>query len=403
MKRTTIITLAALFSFTTFLACYWDHDTLQMETREFPDALDLITGNFLRHSPEFYEWRVQDREQKLQQHPDSLSLYDDLSVAYSKLGKDKKAIEIALKKDELQPGLYETYANLGTFYIHDSQLEKGIEYIDKAIEINPDAHFGREVYQRYLAEYILSKKDSTGIRLPLDTFASDGYDWEGRPNNFYTFLLRKHNADRSDDEEDSVLPRDQQEKTVEGILGMMKFGNYDSPILLEVLGDMLLFEHDDNDQDMDQGARRLAFMAYAQAAIASKGPAEHNYCQKSHAAISSQKISVLRADELKAKIEHMQTVLDDAIARANEFYEEVRQNEINWINDGKNPEVEFDKMYYGVATTVTAIEETPEQITAEEQANLESESEEGSNLLLYIVIGLAVVLAGGLIVKKVAK
>lgn len=47
------------------LACLWDYDTLAEERRQFPSALELMTGKFLRHSPEFYEWRIADREKKM--------------------------------------------------------------------------------------------------------------------------------------------------------------------------------------------------------------------------------------------------------------------------------------------------------------------------------------------------
>ena len=43
------------------LACMWDHDTLRQERARFPHALELITGKFLRHSKEAYEWRIRDR------------------------------------------------------------------------------------------------------------------------------------------------------------------------------------------------------------------------------------------------------------------------------------------------------------------------------------------------------
>lgn len=46
------------------LACVWDYDTPKMERQRFPSALELITGKFPRHSPEFYEWRIRDREAK---------------------------------------------------------------------------------------------------------------------------------------------------------------------------------------------------------------------------------------------------------------------------------------------------------------------------------------------------
>lgn len=140
------------------LACIWDRDTISMKIQCFPDAIELITGKFLRHSPEFYQWRIKDREAKLKTNPAQWSYYDDLAVAYAKLHNNTKAIELMLKKEKLHPRQYETYANLGTFYIHDKQYEKGLTYIKKAIAINPNAHFGREVYQQYLVEYILSKR-----------------------------------------------------------------------------------------------------------------------------------------------------------------------------------------------------------------------------------------------------
>ena len=35
------------------IACMWDSDTLKQERARFPDALELITGKFLRHSNTF--------------------------------------------------------------------------------------------------------------------------------------------------------------------------------------------------------------------------------------------------------------------------------------------------------------------------------------------------------------
>ena len=42
-------------------ACVWDSDTLEQERSRYPTALELITGKFLRHTREFYEWRIRDR------------------------------------------------------------------------------------------------------------------------------------------------------------------------------------------------------------------------------------------------------------------------------------------------------------------------------------------------------
>ena len=107
------------------LACLWDNDTIEMETKQFPDTLDLITGNFLRHSQEYYQWKIVDRNEKIKHHPDSIELYDDLAVSYSKIGKDSLAIQLMLKKDSISPGMYTTMANLGTFYIHHGDSRTG--------------------------------------------------------------------------------------------------------------------------------------------------------------------------------------------------------------------------------------------------------------------------------------
>ena len=72
-------------------ACLWDHDTLRQERQRFPDTLELITGKILRHSPEFYEWRIKDRLYKLEADPMNLAYYDDLAVAYEKTG-DRPAV-----------------------------------------------------------------------------------------------------------------------------------------------------------------------------------------------------------------------------------------------------------------------------------------------------------------------
>jgi hypothetical protein len=101
-----------------FTSCLWDSDTLEMEREQFPSVLELISGKFLRHSPAFYYWRVKDRMARLAENPEHLDWYDDLAVAHSKLGAQKKALQI-MKQKELLEGVasYKTSANVGTFHI----------------------------------------------------------------------------------------------------------------------------------------------------------------------------------------------------------------------------------------------------------------------------------------------
>src|SRR5207249_3529589 len=64
--------------------------------------------------------------------------------------------------------LYTTYANLGTAMMIESlhrllsgdmpatqQLNDSLHWVGKSIEVNPEAHFGREVWQVELGEFLL--------------------------------------------------------------------------------------------------------------------------------------------------------------------------------------------------------------------------------------------------------
>ena len=113
-----------------------------MERQQFPKAQELIVGHFVRHSSTYYKWRISDRNAK-ELAKRTPADFDDLAVAYDKLGQHDKAIETILAKIKRWPDIhrYESEANLGSFLIHSGRFEEGLGHIDKAIEINPDAHF----------------------------------------------------------------------------------------------------------------------------------------------------------------------------------------------------------------------------------------------------------------------
>ena len=344
MKKLLLILTLLFGCFFYALACLWDEDTIEMERQHFPSVIELISGKFLRHSPEFYYWRIKDRKEKLNKFPDSLSLYDDLAVSYSKTGAHKKAIEVILKKDRIKPDEYETYANLGTFFLHDGQFQKGVGLIAKAIDINPQAHFGREIYQKYLAEYVLSKMHDGKISLPLDpTFPSNSFDYYGgleKSNNFYNYLIRKYASKPGNTLENSdyTLPYRELEKAVIGIMGMMKFGNHTSPILLEALGDLLLNKGDDN------GARHLAARAYLRASYqVDDEQAEKIYRKKVEYTIQHQ---VTKEKGGSFSVHALEKLLKEEIKEGDRFYKKIKNDEIKWINSDKDPELAFAEKYY---------------------------------------------------------
>ncbi len=155
-------------------ACIWDRDTLRLEASQVsPTLLQTITGRFERFPPRYYEMRLEMVTRELEDSPLKLKLYDDAGVACDRLGRGPEAIEWMAKKKEIidqvndKEHQYRYHANLGTFLVHQwlrngrdfSDLEKvkqARDHIAKAIEINPDAHFGREKYQLMAMDWILS-------------------------------------------------------------------------------------------------------------------------------------------------------------------------------------------------------------------------------------------------------
>ncbi|MEM6344499.1 MAG: hypothetical protein AAF927_11490 [Bacteroidota bacterium] len=346
------------------MACMWDDDTVEMEFQQFPGTIELISGHFLRHSPEFYYWRIKDRQQKLQS-ADSLHWYDDLAVAYSKLGQDKKAIEIATAQLEKAPHRYETLANLGTFYIHDGQYQAGLAFLEEAIKINPEAHFGREKYQIALVEYLIEIDWKNNKKLPLNVDwdrITEGYwgphhifdlaqydpsaklETELNPfykkykraatPSFYEFLLANYRVNT--DSLAKVLPTKEQEAAIQGVSGMLKFGNYNSPILMEVLGELLVYNY-----DIKNGNRNLAIAAFIRASeLCNDAAIKEVYYQKIYQVMEG------KGGYNKYPLSTYRGLLAREVKAAEDYYEKIRADEMNWIVSGKDPEEEFARKYY---------------------------------------------------------
>lgn len=310
------------------LACLWDYDTLRMERNRFPTALELITGKFLRHSKEFYEWRILDRLKKIDKEPNRLDYYDDLAVAFSKTGQHTLAIEWILKKEKIKPGLYETYSNLGTFHILAGNLELGLPWIDKALSINPNAHFGRERYQKWLVEYALSRKKDGVIPLPLQWNANN----EVRPSNFKEFVQRQLGK--------KELSLEETQTAIKGILGMMRFANHDNPLLLETLGDLLFDTYREGRQD----AKRLAAFAYLKASLGIPDPATKKaFLQLADNALKLQTSGP--GDHSQIPLASLEKEFQLLQADADAWYAQLREKEITWIQEGKDADAEFDQLY----------------------------------------------------------
>ena len=65
---------------------------------DFPGLVEIITGRFPRNPALYYSLRIERSQRKLSTNPNQLALYDDISVAYDKLGKSGEALAWIEKK-----------------------------------------------------------------------------------------------------------------------------------------------------------------------------------------------------------------------------------------------------------------------------------------------------------------
>ncbi|MGL4464143.1 MAG: hypothetical protein ACRC1K_18495 [Planctomycetia bacterium] len=322
LRGSTAVVLVFL-SAASAVACMWDYDTLKMERAKFPGALELITGKFLRHSKEFYQWRIDDRLKRLAGGEEAPGLYDDLAVAYHKTGRSKEAIETILEKDRKHPGLYETEANLSVFYTLDGDLENGLKHVDRALAINPNAHFGREKYQKLLIEFLLERKAaaSAGDRASKNKWFSFGYHLRS------TERINFKEGDR--------------EEAVTAVLGMMRFADYDSVLLLDALGSVI---GNESGFARDEDAKRLAARAYLKASYETDDPAEKETLRAKAKTVLTMQVRY-PSTQTPIRLETLETDFQAELAEADLWYAGLREREIGWINSGVNPETEFDRLY----------------------------------------------------------
>ncbi|MCE9533562.1 MAG: hypothetical protein K8T89_20925 [Planctomycetes bacterium] len=357
--RKFLVAIAALLVPAVAIACMWDYDTIRMERARFPGTLELITGKFLRHSPEFYQWRIENRLKRLESDPTNAALLDDLAVAYDKTGQHEKAIETALKTETIHPDRYETASNLGTFYFHAGRPREGLPYIVRALKINPNAHFGREKYQLMLTEYVLKQQDQAPVSLPLlgtwYTFKWRDGDEIKLPLAEVTFKRETSESSPSvrrvtlghtfyhylyHNKQTTSVEREQLPDAVKAVLGMMKFAKHDSPILLEALGNLLTQQYEGNPTT---DAKLLAARAYLKASYAvPNGPIQMAYRGM---AVNALNMQTIRTSQTQVSLEQVEQDFQKELSEGEKWYAVLREKELSWIRDGIDPEAEFDKLY----------------------------------------------------------
>jgi tetratricopeptide (TPR) repeat protein len=244
------------------IACIWDRDTPVDEARGLPEVVAVLTGRFERNPPLFYEMRLERVTAHLQSHPEDLAAYDDAGVACDRLGRGDEAISwmerkraqldgLDTSRPEAKEALYRYHANLGTFLAHRwvrqradrsriGEMKAARDEIARAIEINPNAHYGREKYQLRVLERIIEPPPSAGGQNLPDLL---GWSLE-------------------DIYQQKVNPRDADD-AVRGLAGLVVLGNaWESVDIFHSLGLALQADSLGFGKNREGGRNTLAYLAW---------------------------------------------------------------------------------------------------------------------------------------------
>jgi hypothetical protein len=295
----------------------------------FAMAHDVLLQRFPKHGPAHYEARDRiTREALAALEPDDparLPLMDDLAAGLDRLGRPGEAVVVMRAKLAMQQGqgiegrdLYTTYANLGTFLIHDAfapaiagdsdargRFAEGVAFIRRSVEVNPEAHFGRERWQAAIAEFLLAATDDPSLLttfdclgnrldLPIEALLNREINWTdtgyGRPTDaefsqgrlagkypdFFTTDARPDDPDRWEDfaplrahitkvgaeldwKDDVPVPSHREpvpfDEPMLGIIGMWRQGGGANPHFALAIGETML----------RVGQRSLAWTAFERA------------------------------------------------------------------------------------------------------------------------------------------
>ncbi len=215
-----------------FLACVWDEDTIDDEIRGVPSAEVLITNRWFRHDDIVYRRRIEKLSEKSELSLDEL---DTLAMAYERLGERARALDIlGLKREALisKPDTdhqYRFHANRGTVLAHTGDFDGAIQELERAIAINPDAHFGREKFQVLAIRYIRDAKANSDLWAEHNFLSYAGFSFEASD-----YGLVRSFRDRTK----GGTPLNPEE-AYEAVGGMLRFGGQEGAELYRTLGDIL--------------------------------------------------------------------------------------------------------------------------------------------------------------------
>jgi len=284
----------------------------------------LVSGDYLRHSPYYYRWLVKDRTRESQGESDDLSrslLLDELSEAQLRLGNFADAASTMKSKSKLR---YRDHLALGGIFMLGEEFAKAHRFLGRAFEMNPNGVFLPEGYAKHVLDHIAEQRSRGRKKVPVMTLEERGAVLGG----FAVFM--KGVSSRAGISWETRTWRE----AVHGMVDLILCGHRGSPIVWEMLGDLLREAPD----GAVKGARGLAAKAYLQASYQSS---ESLWGRLEYRTLARK----LLDRPTKAGLKKFERKFSKDLRRGTSLSKQVRKDEKRWSRAGKNLELRFRKRY----------------------------------------------------------
>ncbi|BBM86829.1 tetratricopeptide repeat protein [Candidatus Uabimicrobium amorphum] len=141
------------FILITYISCAWYSHTIQDEIQRHSDVFYIISGQFPHHGDAYWKKLAEKSKAKLNLAANDIQARNDLAVSHMKLRNYTASLRELKKIEQLSPGRYETYSNLGVLYKKMRKFSKAVHYTKKALAIKPEGHLGLGDWYLKMLEY----------------------------------------------------------------------------------------------------------------------------------------------------------------------------------------------------------------------------------------------------------
>ena len=144
-------------------ACGWDWETYHAEAKSLPCVYDALLGYWPKHTAEYHQARIDAADRALRWVPGWTQGLDAKGISLMKLGRMEEAEAVMTTRLEIDDSAYPAHANLGTLHTITGDYDTALTHIDRAMAIEPEAHFGREKYHRSLVVFLQRVKADPAV------------------------------------------------------------------------------------------------------------------------------------------------------------------------------------------------------------------------------------------------